>query len=108
MSAGAIAIAVLVFILLGAPVTVLILRDEQRKRREWRPEGYRAGTDSPAVVGDWWSRPLRPVGVRQSMVLAGEPSPVVLVEERDPRIVTGNGRREWKKPTGHQRKAVSA
>lgn len=44
------------------------------------------------------------LGVRQSMVLSGESSPVVLVEERDPRIVTGNGRREWKKPTGHQRK----
>lgn len=42
-----------------------ILRDEAIKRREWRPEGYRRGTDSPAVVGDWWSRPLRPVGVRR-------------------------------------------
>jgi hypothetical protein len=80
VSAPAIVITLLVFLLLGVPVTFMILRDEQRKRREWRPEG----------AGDWWGKPIRSTMLEPSLTLAGQPSSVILVEERDPRIVRGN------------------
>ena len=87
MSAAGVAITVLAFLALGVPVTFAIMRDERAKRREWRPNGYRAGVDSTATVGDWWPRPLPAVGLRQTVRVIGTPPAAELVSVADPRLV---------------------
>jgi len=59
--------------------------NKRRKQRAWRPAGY-----SAEIGPDWWMRPLHPIAIRQSVVLAGDRSPVTMLKERDPRVVTGS------------------
>lgn len=85
MSAFAVCITLVVFLLLGVPVTFLILRDEQRRRREWRPDGYSAQRGA-----DWWLRPLPSIGLRNSVRDIDTPPSAELISISDPRIVRGN------------------
>lgn len=91
MSAPWICGVFVLFLLLGAPVIVLILRDEAAKRREWRPAGYTPGpTDRRAVVSDWWNRPLPSIALAQTVRPIDAPPAAELVSVADPRIVRTN------------------
>ena len=91
MSPGGIAVVVVALAVLGYFVLGAIARDEQRKRAEWRPDGYRPGpADSKAVVSDWWASALPPIALAQNVRSIDAPPAAEMVSVADPRVIRTN------------------